>query len=259
MTDRQSRSLGESWTIVRQKLAMEGFNLSAVLDCEALNRDTDIKSIPQTGRLLLFAAGGNLFWRRLQAYRDVAGRPLRPDPDQADKHVIDDYCVNQIMDTVSTGLLEEFNSRLLYPGDCDILLPSLGDYLGWSIASPLGLGIHPEYGLWWAYRVLCWTDAPLPVDVADTQSASPCSTCAEKPCIAACPADAVSTIDHFDLKACAKYRTAKNSDCADRCIARLACPVALDQRQDLEQHQYHQRRSMRGLLDWIRHADGDSY
>jgi len=258
MTDRQPGSLGESWTLVREQLAIAGFNLSAVLDCDVLNRDTEIESVPQTGRLLLLGAGGNLFWRRLRAYRDAAGKPLRPDPDQADTHVVDDYCVEQIMDTVGTGLLKGFNFRLLYPGDCDILLPALGDYLGWSTASPLGLGIHRQYGLWWAYRVLCWTDAPLPVDVPVTRTAGPCSTCEQKPCITACPADAVSTTVRFNLNACAKHRTARNSNCVDRCLARLACPVALDQRQDLEQHQYHQRRSMRGMLDWLRDTETDS-
>ena len=33
-------------------------------------------------------------------------------------------------------------------------LQNLGQLLGWHTSSPLMIGIHPEYGLWSAYRVL---------------------------------------------------------------------------------------------------------
>ena len=45
--------------------------------------------------------------------------------------------------------------RLLYPHpDCPVDLVALGRAIGWQSSSPLGLGIHPEYGLWSAFRAL---------------------------------------------------------------------------------------------------------
>ena len=66
--------------------------------------------------------------------------------------------------------------------------------------SPIGLLIHPEFGLWHAYRAaLCFPDAlALPPHSAHS---SPCEDCAAKPCLHTCPVGAFEG-DRFDADAC---------------------------------------------------------
>lgn len=91
--------------------------------------------------------------------------------------------------------------------------------------SPIGPLIHPEYGLWHAYRgaFLFARDLSLPaVDVR----ASPCETCAEKPCLSTCPVGAFRP-GRYDVPTCAGHISQpKGADCMDfGCRARRACPV----------------------------------
>jgi ferredoxin len=91
--------------------------------------------------------------------------------------------------------------------------------------SPLGILIHPEFGLWHALRgALLYRDRrevlPAPAQ------ASPCDACAAKPCVRACPVGAF-TAKGYDTVACRSYlRTLSGQPCMIQgCQARLACPV----------------------------------
>ncbi len=92
--------------------------------------------------------------------------------------------------------------------------------------SPIGLMIHPEYGLWHAYRgALAFAEAlPLPPRVA---ALSPCEACETKPCLTACPVGAFSG-DAYDVPACGAHLTkpAGKACLEGGCLARRACPVA---------------------------------
>ena len=91
--------------------------------------------------------------------------------------------------------------------------------------SPLGLNIHPTYGLWHAYRaaLLFPVEFDLPVPSA---GAHPCETCADKPCLSACP---VAAFDGktYDVVSCGAYlKSGAGEDCMEGgCLARRACPV----------------------------------
>ena len=105
--------------------------------------------------------------------------------------------------------------------------------------SPLGILIHPEYGLWHAYRAaLLFADSiELPPRV---DARSPCETCAGKPCLSACPVHAFSNLG-FDDRACTGHITAAaGRPCMDGgCLARNACPVAPALRYGAPQLQFH--------------------
>lgn len=95
--------------------------------------------------------------------------------------------------------------------------------------SPLGLLIHPDYGLWHAYRgALAFADR-LPLPAVDTRP-SPCESCADRPCLSTCPVGAFDASQGYDVPACAGHlATPAGADCnALGCRARRACPVGRD-------------------------------
>lgn len=92
--------------------------------------------------------------------------------------------------------------------------------------SPLGMLIHPEFGLWHAYRAAICLHEPIVLPAPESGD-SPCETCADKPCLSTCPANAF-TAAGYDVDACAAHlRTPNGRDCLDEgCRARRACPIA---------------------------------
>ncbi len=91
--------------------------------------------------------------------------------------------------------------------------------------SPLGILIHPDYGLWHAYRgALAFAERlALPPRV---QRARPCDSCSDRPCLSACPVGAFS--EHgYDVPACIGHigRPAGDPCMSGGCLARHACPV----------------------------------
>jgi ferredoxin len=90
--------------------------------------------------------------------------------------------------------------------------------------SPLGLGIHADYGLWHAYRAALLF--PVEFDIPQVRSRNPCDSCAEKPCLSACPVGAF-TGSSYDVDRCVDHLAAASGvPCmAGGCLARRACPV----------------------------------
>ena len=133
-------------------------------------------------------------------------------------------------------------AELLYPGDRPIGLQALGKLAGWHHASPMMIGIDAHWGTWFAYRVALLTTTDLPITQPDN-SVHPCAACADAVCRRSCPADALSA-DGFQLSRCIAERTRDHSPCADRCLARLACPVGAEHRYELAQIQHSYTRSL---------------
>ncbi len=183
-------------------------------------------------RLVLLGHGGRRLWQVLhQINPGLSG----PDP-------IDRFSQAQVARFV-TDYLDGADYRLLYPGDTPVPLGRLGELAGWCRPSPLGLGIHPTFGLWFAYRAAFLIAAPLP-SVVTSPEPVPCATCHDRPCIAACPAGAVFAPAGFDVAACSTFRLQPASPCAGRCLARLACPAAPEHRYGDDQIAYHYGHSL---------------
>ena len=91
--------------------------------------------------------------------------------------------------------------------------------------SPIGLLIHPSYGLWHSYRgALGFAEA---LDLPPREAApSPCDSCRERPCLTTCPVGAF-TSEGYAVDACAAHlRRAEGAECMERgCLARRACPA----------------------------------
>lgn len=107
----------------------------------------------------------------------------------------------------------------------------------WS--SPLGILIHPEYGLWHAYRAAIGVLPRLELPPHDP-SPLPCDSCVDKPCLNACPVHAFTDAG-YDVAACrAHVSNPAGEDCLSLgCRARRACPVGAERRYEPAQAMFH--------------------
>lgn len=105
--------------------------------------------------------------------------------------------------------------------------------------SPIGPLIHPDYGLWHAYRGALAFPEHLELPPID-QRPSPCESCADRPCLTACPVGALS-LGGYDVPACAGHiASPAGADCmAHSCRARRACPVGQDRTYGPDQSRFH--------------------
>jgi hypothetical protein len=113
--------------------------------------------------------------------------------------------------------------------------------------SPLGLLIHPRYGLWHALRAAIVFPQMQPFPAQVHKVIHPCDTCIEKPCLNACPVGAFSSFG-FDVAACrgwleggrSSHIDSSGPDCMGKgCAARNACPVAQQWRYSEAQLRFH--------------------
>lgn len=142
---------------------------------------------------------------------------------------------------VLTALADRLGGLALLPSDGPPYLP----FVAWAkraepvAESPLGMLIHPVYGLWHAYRgALALPDRiDLPARAAQPV---PCDSCPERPCLSACPVDAFGP-DGYEVASCARHiARAEGADCLDLgCRARRACPVGTAHRYGPEQARFH--------------------
>ena len=134
---------------------------------------------------------------------------------------LDDWCRE-----VLGGLAARLDASVHFPFDAPPL-----PFSAWARrahaghASPLGLNIHPRYGLWQAYRALLTFATPLPL-APPQLGPHPCQTCAERPCLSSCPVAAFKP-EGYDVAACAGHIGSNDgTECmSGGCLARRACPV----------------------------------
>ncbi len=105
--------------------------------------------------------------------------------------------------------------------------------------SPIGVMIHPEYGLWHSYR-FALLGADFETEQTLSLAESPCISCDAKPCLHSCPVDAFDGTG-YDVDRCANYlQQTPQAEChSTGCIARYACPVACDLSYTAEQGRFH--------------------
>ncbi len=224
-------------------LADNGLNLAAILPVDDLpsgmidqlaEYEIDVNAYR---RLVLLGHGGRRFW---EAY--------------AASGVTGDHPIDHFSAGLATRLIADYLPdapwQMLFPGPLPLDLQGLGQLAGWSHPSPLGTGINPEFGLWFAYRAAFLTDAELPV-LRREPGESPCTACSTRDCIGGCPSQATGYPDQFDVFTCATFRAGPASPCIERCLARLACPYAAEHRYSDEQLTYHYRFSYCSIRRYV--------
>ncbi len=167
------------------------------------------------GAIFLIGSVGDKFFPHFKASPEYTD-PENP-LDKWSKRIIDNICDN--LDS----------AEAIYPFDTPH-----PPFQTWAMASdevsksPMGILIHSRHGLWHAYRGA--------IKIHDLQAesytpthASPCDTCADKPCLSTCPVGAF-TPNNYDTKACFSHLDQGDSQpCfTGSCMARRSCPVAPD-------------------------------
>jgi hypothetical protein len=201
-------------------------------------RPTDQDGVPglpdgRTARALVLLgwAGGSGFpaFAASPEGQDGADRPL------------DRYCARVVAELAKAAL-----GAPLLPSQGPPFLP----FQRWARrcepvhVSPLGLLIHPVWGLWHSYRGAIALAEEVGADEVRPgprpSSESPCLSCETRPCLTACPVGAFSS-QGYDVEACADHlRGEAGQPCrAGGCLARLACPIGAEHRYGPEQAAFH--------------------
>ncbi len=183
--------------------------------------------VQEDGGTVLLLGPSPGFWLMMKAAPEM--QDGAPDPiDRWSRRVIRD-------------LAASLDAEALFPFGGPPYLP----FLRWAMASgrawqsPAGMLVHDTAGLMVSYRgaLRFSQDIALP----DPPGASPCETCADQPCMIACPVDALSAARGYDVAACHRFLdTPAGQDCLTQgCKARRACPVSQRFERDPEQSAFH--------------------
>ncbi|WP_426227923.1 ferredoxin [Pararhizobium sp. DWP3-4] len=214
---------------LRAALAPHGVFLRGVVSF-ADGETAPVLSDGQAARsvVLLGNVGGSI-WTAFERWRNSL-------PDRGGEHPLDAWSKVVIQPVAGA-----FGATAYFPSD-----PPWQPFQQWAMqaeglkASPLGILIHPQYGLWHGYRgALGFAQAFPPA--ASPNHLHPCDHCPSKPCLTSCPAQAVLP-SGFQITPCRAYlKTAEGQGgcMAGGCIARNACPAGAGYRYPAEQLHFH--------------------
>lgn len=178
--------------------------------------------------VLLVGNAGAGYWRHFSLWRET--RPVNlPNPLDTWSRLV----IGEVADRVG--------ARLIMPND-----RPFAPFQQWAIRaeglapSPLGLLMHPVYGLWHAYRGALLFDRELTFPALEKPIHS-CDLCDGKPCLNACPVGAFSAAG-FDYPGCvAHVRGRTGQPCRGTgCLARKACPIGAEWRYPAAAQAFHQ-------------------
>lgn len=186
-----------------------------------------------SGRLaravLLVGNGGAGYWRHFSQWR--AGQP------GGIAHPLDTWSRRTI--EVAAGAV---GARVVMPND-----RPFAPFQRWAMRaeglrpSPLGILMHPRFGLWHAYRGALLLDVEVSIQ-APGAVIHLCDLCVGKPCLNACPV-AAHAGEGFAYETCVSHvRSPQGHECRARgCLDRNACPQAAKWRYPAEAQAFHQK------------------
>lgn len=139
-------------------------------------------------------------------------------------------------------LAEDLGAQALFPFGG----PPFQPFIGWAMRtgrawqSPAGMLVHDGAGLMVSYRGALGL-----ADVVDLPALPdrPCETCSQKPCLTACPVNALSAATGYDVAACHGFLDGDaGGDCMEQgCAARRVCPVSQSYGRVAAQSAFHMR------------------
>jgi hypothetical protein len=178
--------------------------------------------------VLLGNIGGSL-WPSFQRWRDGL-------PDRGGENPLDRWSK-----AVIKPVAQHLGATAYFPSD-----PPWQPFQQWAMRaegmkpSPLGILIHPQYGLWHGYRGALGLDRELAATVPAGQSHA-CDHCRDKPCLSSCPANAIlaAGFQRMPCRSHLKTRQGEAGCLSSGCVARNACPVGTEHRYSAEQLHFH--------------------
>ncbi len=196
--------------------------------CSPEDKIPDLPGGIQARTVVLIGTIGARFW---PTFLD-ARLSLVDDPNPLDAYS------NRII----SNLAKEFKAFAVFP----FVGPPWHPFQRWAqraeavFSSPIGPLIHPQYGLWHAYRgALIFADE-IPGVTVPVAGPSPCESCEDKPCLKTCPVEAFSS-QGYDVPRCVSHLLdAKGEACRKTgCLARQACPVGVEYQYPSDHAQFH--------------------
>ena len=177
--------------------------------------------------VLLVGQAGAAPWPRFSRWREQQPADLENPLDTWSRAVIGEVA-------------RQFGARAVSPSDRPYL-----PFQQWAMRaeglkpSPLGILMHPEYGLWHAYRGALLFEVEIPIQ-APRISSHLCDACVGKPCLKSCPVGAYSE-SGFDYGGClAHVRGADGAACRGTgCLDRNACPHGAQYRYPAQVQAFH--------------------
>lgn len=150
--------------------------------------------------------------------------------------------------SVLSPLAHEMQAEFRHPSDG----PPWQPFQRWArdcgtlFLSPLGLNIHPEYGLWSALRGALILETEIAGAVSS--ASHPCDRCEARPCLSACPVGAFRP-DGYSTEDCRQEITGPDrAGCMrDACAARRACPVGADWLYEPDHTEFHMAAFRKGI------------
>jgi len=188
----------------------------------------------EAGTVILVGNAGGAMWR---AFTDAV-------PERSGRDPLDGW-----LDPILERLAARTGGTLVLPNRG----PDFPPVQDWAMRaepvyrSPIGILIHPDFGLWHVYRAALLFAARLALPPRDERP-SPCDSCATQPCLKVCPADAFGPAS-FDAQACVGHVAGDaGGNCRDRgCLARRACPVGRDHAYPREAGAFHMAAVVRAV------------
>ena len=208
----------------------KGLNCQAIFNIKSLpadvieNLENNAVGLSNYTQLILIAHRGPSLWQY------VAAEAVKS------SHPVDDYSVSVLTECFQQLKLDN-QFEFIYPSDKAVDLQRLGELAGWHYTSPLNIGVNAHWGGWFAYRAVVLAKSNFEPTNA-MKSYSPCIECQDKACINSCPSQAVNN-QGFKIQNCVEYRLTPDSQCKDKCLSRLSCPVAKELQYSDEQMRYH--------------------
>ena len=149
--------------------------------------------------------------------------------------------LNRWSERVVGEIAARFGGQALYPFGG----PPYRPFVAWAkrgepvAESPLGMLIHPDHGLWHAYRGALALPEALALPPRDRRP-RPCDSCVERPCLAACPVGAFTEAGYAVERCASHVADPAGADCLDLgCRARRACPVGVEAYYQPSQARFH--------------------
>ena len=141
---------------------------------------------------------------------------------------------------VIDGLAHDLGAQAYFPFGG----PPWQPFLQWALdsgrahVSPVGLMVHDAAGLMVSYRGALGFAHKIALPPPPP---NPCESCVSRPCVSACPVDALSP-QGYDVAACKADLDRPGNDCLSRgCAARRACPVSQSHGRLEPQSAFHMR------------------